>query len=85
MHVFSYLSVCAKARPLTLKLVPLPDVFNTEGHPYVAPAAKAVYGSGKLYPQPPEPFKTDLGSLPLVSPLASQLLERIPAVTGLIS
>ncbi|KAI1787579.1 glycoside hydrolase, partial [Ganoderma leucocontextum] len=40
-------------------------VFNTEAHPYIAPAAKASYGSGQLYPEPSEPFKTNLGALPL--------------------
>ncbi|PIL23449.1 hypothetical protein GSI_14760 [Ganoderma sinense ZZ0214-1] len=52
-------------------------VFNTEAHPYVAPPAKASYGSGQLYPQPPEPFKTNPGALPLVSQIASQLLQHI--------
>nr|VWP00856.1 Cytochrome P450 monooxygenase BOT1 (EC (Botrydial biosynthesis cluster protein 1) (Calcineurin-dependent protein 5) [Ganoderma boninense] len=53
-------------------------VFNTEAHPYIAPPAKASYGSGQLYPQPLEPFKTNPGALPLVSPLAGLLLQHIP-------
>ena len=50
------------------------DVFNTEAHPYVAPAAKRSYGSGKLYPTPTRPFQTNAGEVPLVSPAA-----KIPA------
>ncbi|KAM5534007.1 hypothetical protein V8D89_012327 [Ganoderma adspersum] len=59
-------------------------VFNTEGHPYIAPAAKAAYGSGRLYPQPAEPFKTNPGTIPLVSPLASLVLQHIPVVNPIL-
>ena len=55
---------------------PMSDVFNTEAHPYIAPAAKSSYGSGQLYPESSVPFKTNPGILPLVSPAA-----KIP-VTG---
>ena len=50
------------------------DVFNTEAHPYVAPSAKRRYGSGKLVATSNQPFKTNPGELPLVSPAA-----KIPA------
>ncbi|KAI1787578.1 glycoside hydrolase family 47 protein [Ganoderma leucocontextum] len=49
-------------------------VFNTEAHPYKAPAAKQSYGSGQLSPTSSQPFKTNPGQLPLVSPAA-----KIPA------
>ena len=51
------------------------DVFNTEAHPYIAPAAKASYGSGQLYTDSTVPFKTNRGILPLVSAAA-----KIPAM-----
>ncbi|KAH9941640.1 glycoside hydrolase family 47 protein [Epithele typhae] len=41
-------------------------VFNTEAHPYVAPAAQPSYGSGKA-PKSNEPFKLVSGPLPAVS------------------
>ena len=62
----------------------IPDVFNTEGHPYIAPAAKTSYGSGRLYPEPPEPFKTNPGAIPLVSPLASLLAQYIPVANPIL-
>ncbi len=49
-------------------------VFNTEAHPYIAPPAKASYGSGKLAPSSSQPFQTNSGPLPLVSAAA-----KIPA------
>ncbi|KAM5534000.1 hypothetical protein V8D89_012320 [Ganoderma adspersum] len=51
-------------------------VFNTEAHPYIAPAAKSSYGSGQLYTESSVPFKTNSGMLPLVSPAA-----KIPATS----
>ena len=48
-------------------LVPLDKwVFNTEAHPFVAPAAKSVYGSGKTEASA-QPFKVKTGPLPAVS------------------
>ena len=41
-------------------------VFNTEAHPFVAPAAKSVYGSGKTEASA-QPFKVKTGPLPAVS------------------
>ncbi|KAI1786737.1 glycoside hydrolase family 47 protein [Ganoderma leucocontextum] len=49
-------------------------VFNTEAHPYIAPPAKASYGSGKLAASSSQPFQTNAGPLPLVSAAA-----KIPA------
>ncbi|KAI1786736.1 glycoside hydrolase family 47 protein [Ganoderma leucocontextum] len=49
-------------------------VFNTEAHPYIAPAAKASYGSGQLSTESSVPFTTNSGTLPLVSPAV-----KIPA------
>ncbi|TBU25617.1 glycoside hydrolase family 47 protein [Dichomitus squalens] len=45
-------------------------VFNTEAHPYIAPPAKASYGSGKLRGPASTPFKPLSGNLPLVSAAA---------------
>ena len=41
-------------------------MFNTEAHPFVAPAAKSVYGSGKTEASA-QPFKVKTGPLPAVS------------------
>ncbi|KAF9010161.1 glycoside hydrolase family 47 protein [Cyathus striatus] len=44
-------------------------VFNTEAHPFKAPPAKAVYGSGHLAKPPTKPFQLKTGPpLPDVSP-----------------
>ncbi|OCH87232.1 glycoside hydrolase family 47 protein [Obba rivulosa] len=43
-------------------------VFNTEGHPFKAPAAKSSYGSGSLQ-HPTGSFKVNPGTLPQVSPV----------------
>ncbi|KAI0942114.1 hypothetical protein AcW1_009570 [Taiwanofungus camphoratus] len=43
-------------------------VFNTEAHPFKAPAAKPVYGSGSLLNTNPSSFKATTGPLPQVSP-----------------
>ncbi|CAL1699168.1 unnamed protein product [Somion occarium] len=44
-------------------------VFNTECHPFKAPTAKAVYGSGQVIDQSSfGPFKPESGPLPAVSP-----------------
>ncbi len=53
-------------------------VFNTEAHPFIAPAEKPVYGSGKLRPASEfEPFKATSGPLPLVSS-SPKLPTKIP-------
>ena len=41
-------------------------MFNTEAHPFIAPAEKASYGSGKRHVAA-GPFKTKSGPLPAVS------------------
>ncbi|CAL1699575.1 unnamed protein product [Somion occarium] len=46
-------------------------VFNTEAHPFRAPSALPVYGSGKLIDQSSAPFKSKSGPLPAVSPIAA--------------
>ncbi|KAH9855351.1 seven-hairpin glycosidase [Lenzites betulinus] len=51
-------------------------VFNTEAHPFIAPPAKSVYGSGKLTAST-EPFKSTSGPLPLVS-FSPKLPGKIP-------
>ncbi|KAF8995585.1 glycoside hydrolase family 47 protein [Cyathus striatus] len=44
-------------------------VFNTEAHPFKAPPAKAIYGSGHLAKPPTKPFQLKTGPpLPNVSP-----------------
>ncbi|KAI0631101.1 seven-hairpin glycosidase [Trametes polyzona] len=53
-------------------------VFNTEAHPFIAPAEKPVYGSGKLRPASEfEPFQTTSGPIPLVS-FSPKLPTKIP-------
>jgi len=42
-------------------------VFNTECHPFKAPAAKSQYGSGKLNAPSQQPFETTSGAIPEVS------------------
>jgi len=47
-------------------------VFNTEAHPFIAPPAKPVYGSGKTLASN-GPFKAQAGPpLPAISPSAKQ-------------
>ncbi|KAJ8517937.1 hypothetical protein ONZ45_g4936 [Pleurotus djamor] len=41
-------------------------VFNTEAQPFIAPTAKATYGSGSI--RGPQAFKAQSGSLPVISP-----------------
>ena len=52
-------------------------VFNTEAHPFKAPAAKSVYGTG-FQPEPSKPFTKFAGPVvtPAVSPIAA-----LPQVT----
>lgn len=48
-----------------------PDVFNTEAHPFEAPAAKAQYGSGSLLAPNPGFTPQSVGApLPAISPNA---------------
>ncbi|KAI0319250.1 glycoside hydrolase family 47 protein [Amylostereum chailletii] len=51
-------------------------VFNTEGHPFIAPPAKATYGTGILPPDT-TPFTVNPGPLPAVSPIV-----KLPLPTG---
>ncbi|KAJ8474678.1 hypothetical protein ONZ45_g15868 [Pleurotus djamor] len=41
-------------------------VFNTEAQPFIAPTAKATYGSGSI--RGPQAFKAQSGNLPVISP-----------------
>ncbi|KAI0044946.1 glycoside hydrolase family 47 protein, partial [Auriscalpium vulgare] len=43
-------------------------VFNTEAHPFIAPPAKATYGSGATPTKPTKPFTVRPGPLPAISP-----------------
>lgn len=48
-----------------------PVVFNTEAHPFIAPAAKAVYGSPQSILKPTGTFQLKQGPpLPAISPNA---------------
>ncbi len=44
------------------------DVFNTEAHPFKAPAAQPTYDSGSLTINTTSVFETISGTLPAVSP-----------------
>ncbi|OBZ67545.1 hypothetical protein A0H81_12448, partial [Grifola frondosa] len=51
-------------------------VFNTEGHPFKAPAELSVYGSGQLRSASEfSPFKTTSGPLPQVSPRGEETVR----------
>ncbi|PCH35277.1 glycoside hydrolase family 47 protein [Wolfiporia cocos MD-104 SS10] len=54
-------------------------VFNTEAHPFKAPPAKEVYGSGTLLQTDPSAFKATTGPLPVVSPAPAVASAAIPS------
>lgn len=61
---------------LKAELCSIPDVFNTEAHPFMAPAAKSTYGSGQLQPSTTGSFVNQPGPIPQPSTL--------PSITGIV-
>ncbi|KZT65305.1 glycoside hydrolase family 47 protein [Daedalea quercina L-15889] len=66
-------------------LISLDDyVFNTEAHPFKAPPAKAVYGSGQILESDPSAFKVISQNGPVISPVPSVAQSiPIPSATGI--
>ncbi|KAH9917187.1 glycoside hydrolase [Fomitopsis serialis] len=59
-------------------------VFNTEAHPFKAPPAKPVYGSGQILESDPSAFKIISQHGPVVSPVPSVVVSiTVPSATGL--
>ncbi|KAH9833334.1 glycoside hydrolase [Rhodofomes roseus] len=58
-------------------------VFNTEGHPFKAPPAKPVYGSGQILESDTSAFKMVVQNGPIVSPVPSAVVSiQIPSATA---
>jgi len=59
-------------------------VFNTEAHPFKAPPAKPVYGSGQILESDTSAFKIISQNGPVVSPVPSVVVSiTIPSATGI--
>ena len=61
---------------LKAKLCLIPDVFNTEAHPFIAPEAKSTYGSGQPQPSTTGSFVNQPGPIPQPS--------ARPSITGIV-